>query len=190
MVSDKAVTRDEQHCRGPLHHRLKAMHHDEGRGRHRYARNVVGCRGARQGQGLTSAKAAVRQRPPHTSPTTSPNPCPRGSLSPYDPGQDRALAPALKNRILLENCYLPDALENQIKTFVADYNHRRYHESIANLLTLADVYFGRGQTIPLQRQTPDYRSTPLATPTACHITSSTKKGQSLTYLESSLSQKL
>ena len=117
-------------------------------------------------------------------------PCPRGSLSPYDPGQDRALAPALKNRILLENYYLPDALENQIKTFVADYNHRRYHESIANLLTLADVYFGRGQTILLQRQTPDYRSTPLATPTACHITSSTKKGQSLTYLESSLSQKL
>jgi hypothetical protein len=34
---------------------------------------------------------------------------------------------------------------------VADYNRRRYHKSIANL-TSADVYFGRGQTILLQRE--------------------------------------
>ena len=57
----------------------------------------------------------------------------------------------LKNRILLENYYLPGDLEAQIETFVADYNHRRYHESIDNL-TPADVYFGRGQTILLQRE--------------------------------------
>jgi len=34
---------------------------------------------------------------------------------------------------------------------MADYNHRRYHESIDNL-TPADVYFARGQTILLERE--------------------------------------
>ena len=57
----------------------------------------------------------------------------------------------LKNRILLENYYLPGDLEAQIGRFVEHYNHRRYHESLQNL-TPADVYFGRGQTILLQRE--------------------------------------
>jgi len=57
----------------------------------------------------------------------------------------------LKNRILLENYYLPGDLEAQIGSFVEHYNHHRYHESLANL-TPADVYFGRGQTILLQRE--------------------------------------
>ena len=57
----------------------------------------------------------------------------------------------LKNRILLENYYLPGDLEAHIGRFVDHYNHRRYHESLQNL-TPADVYFGRGQTILLQRE--------------------------------------
>ena len=57
----------------------------------------------------------------------------------------------LKNRILLENYYLPGQLEAQIDTFIEHYNHRRYHESLNNL-TPADVYFGRAQTILLERQ--------------------------------------
>jgi putative transposase len=57
----------------------------------------------------------------------------------------------LKNRILLENYFLPGDLEAQIAAFVERYNHRRYHESVDNL-TPADVYFGRGQTILLQRE--------------------------------------
>jgi transposase-like protein len=40
---------------------LEAVHHDEGRGRHRHTRNGSACRGARQGQRPPSATAAVRQ---------------------------------------------------------------------------------------------------------------------------------
>ena len=57
----------------------------------------------------------------------------------------------LKNRILLENYFLPGDLEAQIAAFIETYNHRRSHESLDNLIP-ADVYFGRGQTILLQRE--------------------------------------
>jgi transposase InsO family protein len=56
----------------------------------------------------------------------------------------------LKNRILLENYCLPGELEAQVAAFVEHYNHQRYHESLQNL-TPADVYFGRGQAILLER---------------------------------------
>ncbi len=52
----------------------------------------------------------------------------------------------LKNRILLENYFLPGDLEAKIQGFVDHYNHCRYHESIGNL-TPADVYCGRGTAI-------------------------------------------
>ncbi len=74
--------------------------------------------------------------------------------APYHPmtqGKIERWHQTLKNRILLENYYLPGDLEAQIEAFVADYNHLRYHESIANL-TPADVYFGRGQTILIERE--------------------------------------
>lgn len=57
----------------------------------------------------------------------------------------------LKNRILLENYFMQEDLEGAIDSFVGHYNHRRYHESLKNL-TPADVYFGRGQTILLERE--------------------------------------
>jgi putative transposase len=57
----------------------------------------------------------------------------------------------LKNRILLENYFLPGDLEKQIETFVDHYNHQRYHESLKNL-TPADVYFGRGPSILTKRE--------------------------------------
>lgn len=52
----------------------------------------------------------------------------------------------MKNRVLLENYYLPGDLERQIGTFVEYDNKQRYHESLGNV-TPADVYFGRDKTI-------------------------------------------
>ena len=57
----------------------------------------------------------------------------------------------MKNRILLENYFLPGDLEAKIGSFVDHYNHCRYHESIGNL-TPADVYTGRGQAILERRE--------------------------------------
>jgi transposase InsO family protein len=74
--------------------------------------------------------------------------------APYHPmtqGKIERWHQTLKNRILLENYYLPGDLEAEIDAFVANYNHLRYHESIGNL-TPADVYFGRGQTILMERE--------------------------------------
>ena len=57
----------------------------------------------------------------------------------------------LKNRILLENYYLPGDLKAKIAAFVDHYNRRRYHESLNNL-TPADVYSGRGAKILRERE--------------------------------------
>ena len=53
--------------------------------------------------------------------------------------------------VLLENYYLPGALEEAVTAFIEHYNHRRYHESLGNL-TPADVYLGRAATILKQRE--------------------------------------
>jgi putative transposase len=74
--------------------------------------------------------------------------------APYHPmtqGKIERWHQTLKNRILLENYFLPGDLEYQSAAFVADYNHCRYHESIDNL-TPADLYCGRGPTILAERE--------------------------------------
>ena len=59
---------------------------------------------------------------------------------------------SMKNRILLENYYLPGQLKSAIGRFVEHYNHERYHESLNNL-TPADVYYGRGtKTLRMRRK--------------------------------------
>ena len=57
----------------------------------------------------------------------------------------------LKNRILLENYFLPGDLEAQFEAFVEHYTHQRYHESLNNV-TPADAYFGRASAIIEQRE--------------------------------------
>ena len=57
----------------------------------------------------------------------------------------------LKNRILLENYFLPGDLEQEIEAFVEHYNHRRYHESLDNV-TPADTYLGKAPAIINQRE--------------------------------------
>ena len=74
--------------------------------------------------------------------------------APYHPqtqGKIERWHQTLKNRILLENYFLPGDLEAQIEAFVDHYNHRRYHESLNNV-TPSDVYFGRDKAILQQRE--------------------------------------
>ncbi len=74
--------------------------------------------------------------------------------APYHPqtqGKIERWHQTLKNRILLENYYLPGDLEGHIDAFVEHYNSRRYHESLGNL-TPADVYFRRGTAIIKRRE--------------------------------------
>ncbi len=74
--------------------------------------------------------------------------------APYHPqtqGKIERWHQTLKNRILLENYFLPGDLKHQIEAFVDHYNHHRYHESLNNV-TPSEVYFGRAQAILNQRE--------------------------------------
>ena len=74
--------------------------------------------------------------------------------APYHPqtqGKIERWHQTLKNRILLENYFLPGDLKAQIKAFVDHYNHQRYQENLNNV-TPADVYFGRDKAILKQRE--------------------------------------
>ena len=73
--------------------------------------------------------------------------------APYHPqtqGKIERWHQTLKNRILLENYFLPGDLEGQIGDFIEHYNHTRYHESLDNV-TPADAYFGRAADILRER---------------------------------------
>jgi transposase InsO family protein len=74
--------------------------------------------------------------------------------APYHPqtqGKIERWHQTLKNKILLQNYFLPGDLENQTGVFVEHYNNYRYHESINNV-TPADAYFGRHTAIIERRE--------------------------------------
>ncbi len=75
----------------------------------------------------------------------------RGIYHPQTQGKIERWHQTLKNRILLENYFLPGDLEAKIEAFVDHYNHQRYHESLNNV-TPSDVYFGRAQAILNKRE--------------------------------------
>ena len=82
-------------------------------------------------------------------------------MHPQTQGKIERWHQTLKNRILLENYFLPGDLEAQIEAFIDHYHHRRYHESLGNV-TPADAYFGRAPAIinqreRIKRQTIEYR---------------------------------
>jgi putative transposase len=73
---------------------------------------------------------------------------------PYHPmtqGKIERYHRSMKNILLLDNYYTPDDLKVEITRFVDHYNHRRYHESLANV-TPADVYHGRAARILEKRE--------------------------------------
>ena len=60
-------------------------------------------------------------------------------MHPQTQGEIERWHQTLKNRILLENYFLPGDLERQIKAFVEHYNHQRYHESLNNVTPADDL---------------------------------------------------
>ena len=118
-----------------LHHRLEAVHDDESRGCDRHTGFGAHGIGLRERPGRPSATSAERQwflvhrrrsggmarGPRHQA-------HPGGTLpSPQTQGKIERRHQTLKNRILLENYYLPCDLESQINAFVDHYNLQRYH---------------------------------------------------------------
>jgi transposase InsO family protein len=127
------------------------VHDDDGRGRHRHL--------ALKASGLDRAKVVHRPRLLSDNGSSyisadlakwldsqNMNHVRGAPYHPMTQGKIERWHQTLKNRILLENYYLPGDLEAEIGAFITHYNHLRYHESLGNL-TPADVYFERGQTI-------------------------------------------
>jgi hypothetical protein len=92
--------------------------------------------------------------------------CSSRPLSPDDTGQDRALASDAKDRILLENYYMPGDLENQIEAFRGriqqpslSWEHRQPHSRRCPLRTRPNHPAGTRKD-----QTQDYPSQTIATP--------------------------
>ena len=106
----------------------------------------------------SSGQGCCQTTAPPTSPTTWRNgwsattwPTSAGLHTARDPGQDRALAPDVEEPHPAGELLSAGRSGSPDGGFRADYNHRPTTRASSNL-TPADVYFGRGQTILLQRE--------------------------------------
>jgi transposase InsO family protein len=80
--------------------------------------------------------------------------------APYHPqtqGKIERYHRTIKNVINLEHDYFPGELEKAITEFVEYYNYQRYHEAIDNLIP-ADMFYGKGKEIWVQREKTKYRT--------------------------------
>jgi transposase InsO family protein len=80
--------------------------------------------------------------------------------APYHPqtqGKIERYHRTIKNVINLEHDYFPGELEKAITEFVEYYNYQRYHEAIDNLIP-ADMSYGKGKEIWVQREKTKYRT--------------------------------
>ena len=118
---------------------MEALHDNENRRCDRHAGPRLAGFWLRSGDSSAQAASAQRQwldlhlwRSRRLVGRTEDEPCPWRILSPADQGKIERWHQTLKNRILLENYYLPGDLKQQIDAFVDHYNHHRYHESLQN----------------------------------------------------------
>src|SRR4051812_19671586 len=105
------------HVRGAPYHPMtqgKIERHHEGRGRHRHARDGARCFGGRQSHGAASAETAVGQRLLimswrfiHFARSSETSFHQELAISGWAIGRNVRWHQTLKNRILLENYYLP-----------------------------------------------------------------------------------
>ena len=91
---------------------------------------------------------------------------------PQTQGKIERCRQTLKNRILLENHFLPGTLEAAVDAFVDHCNHPRCRENIGNV-TPADTCFGREEAIISERRTnqrADNEEAPIDQPAARSVT--------------------
>src|SRR5436190_13331358 len=164
----------------PLHHRLEAVHHHEGRGRHRHARDGARCFRGRQSQGAAPAKVAVRQRlllplggPGQMDEAPRHRSRPRRSLPPDDPGQNRALAPDPEEPhpagelLSARRSGKPDRdLRDRLQQPPLSREHRQPHPSRRLLRTRSNHPAGKRKD-----QTQNYPNSPIDTPQPSRLTS-------------------
>jgi len=96
----------------------------------------------------------------------------------------------LKNRILLENYFLPGDLERQIEAFVEHYNHQRYHESLDKRHARRCLLWqGLSHHRTTRKdQATDHRTSALAAPQARRPISTPGRGQHSANLRTNLRQ--